>query len=101
MLPSPPCPHHYSFDDVGFITVVEPIGPPWSPVHVLSKFYGEIAQFPLAFLDDALALCALPLFQNRLLDDFSSVNVLAQFCEPSEAMAIYNSRELFVSKLIE
>ena len=101
MLPSPPRPHCYPSGDAGFITVVAPIGPPRSPAHVFSSFYGEVAQFPLAFLDDALPLCALPFLQNHFLDDFSNVNVLAQFCEPSEVMATYNHRELFVSKLIE
>ena len=81
--------------------MVAPIGPPRSPTYVFSSFYEEVAQFPLAFLDDALPLCALPFFQNHFLDDFSNMNVLAQFCEPNEVMATYNHRELFMSKLIE
>ena len=79
MLPSPPRPHCYTSSDTGFITVVAPIGPPRSLAHVFSNFYGEVAQFPLAFLDDALPFCALLFLQNHLLDDFSNVNVLAQF----------------------
>ena len=38
---------------------------------------------------------------RNILDDFSNVNVLVQFCEPREVIAIYNHRELFVNKLIE
>ena len=101
MHPYPPRPHCYPPRDAGFITVVAPIGAPKSPAHGFSSFYGEVAQFPLAFLDDALPLCPLRFLQNHLLDDFNNVNVLAQFCEPSEVMATYKHRELFVSKLIE
>ena len=97
MLPSPRRPHCYPSGEAGFITVVAPIGSPRSPAHVFSSFYGEVAQVPLAFLDDALPLCALPFLQNHLLDDFSNVNVLGQFYEPSEAMATYSYRELFMS----
>ena len=101
MLPSPPRSHFYPSVDAGFITVTAPIGPLRSPAHVFSSFYGEVAQFPLAFLDDALPLCAFLFLQNHFLDDFNNVNVLAQFCEPSEVMAIYTDRELLVRKLIE
>ena len=101
MLPSPPRPHCYLSSDAGLITVVAPIRPPKPPAHVFSSFYGEVSQFPLTFLDDALLLCAFPFLQNHFLDDFSNVNVLDQFCEPSEVMATYNHTKLFVSKLIE
>ena len=97
MLPSPPRPHCYMSGDARFITIVAPIGPPRSPAHVFSRFYGEVAQFPLAFLDDALTRCAFPFPQNHFLNDFSNVNVLAPFCEASEVMATYDYRELFVS----
>ena len=81
--------------------MVAPIGPPKLLAHVFSSFYEEVARFPVAFLDDTLPLYALPFFQNHFLDDFSNVNLLDQFCEPSEVMATYNHRELFVGKLIE
>ena len=101
MLPFLPRPHCYLSSDAGLITVVAPIGPPKSPAHIFSSFYGEAAQFPLAFLDGALPFCAFPFLQNHFLDDFSHVNMLAQFCELSKVMATYNHRKLFISKLIE